>query len=181
MNFKKSVVFLVIFFFFYLYANGAVFVVLHTDYGNIKIKLFKKEAPVTVANFLRYVKSGRYNNMFFHRIVKKFVIQGGKYRLENGKVKKIKEYGKIKNEKGNGFYNVKKMVAMAHFDGKPNSASSQFFINLRNNVSLSDYAVFGRVVAGWNVVKKIAQLEVDKKAYPKKKILVKRWDIIDNN
>lgn len=135
-------------------------VMLETNEGEILIELYPEQAPISVANFLRYVDEGHYNETIFHRIVRKFVIQGGGYGRDR---KRLPTHGSIENEATNGLSNTKGTVAMARGPEK-HSASDQFYINAEDNPELdheddSDegygYAVFGQVVDGMNVVKKI--------------------------
>jgi len=130
-------------------------VLLQTNVGNIVVELNTKAAPQTVRNFLAYVKSGFYDGTIFHRVISSFMIQGGGY---NQKFRKKRTKAPIKLEAGNGLSNLRGTIAMAR-TGDPNSATSQFFINVVDNKNLDSmgggYAVFGRVVSGMNVVDKI--------------------------
>jgi cyclophilin family peptidyl-prolyl cis-trans isomerase len=136
-------------------------VVMDTSLGKIKIELYPKKAPITVKNFLRYVDEKHYDGTIFHRVVPGFVIQGGGL-LPNGREKPTHE--PIKNEAGNGLSNQRGTIAMARTD-EPDSATAQFYINLKNNTFLdraeekAGYAVFGRVIEGMDVVDKIASVE----------------------
>lgn len=139
---------------------------LKTTMGEIVIELEQDKAPKTVDNFLKYVKSGFYNGLIFQRVEKGFVIQAGGY---DSKLVPRRTRKPIVNEAGNGLSNGPYTVAMARQDA-PNSATSQFFINLANNAGLdrenrmdAGYAVFGRVVEGQAVVDKIADVVVDDK------------------
>jgi cyclophilin family peptidyl-prolyl cis-trans isomerase len=130
----------------------------HTDLGTITIALYPDKAPVTVKNFLGYVRSGYYDGTIFHRVIPGFMAQGGGFTPD---VKEKPAGEPIKNEASNGLRNARGTVAMARLDA-PNSATSQFFINLRPNYTLdfgirgAGYAVFGEVVEGMAVVDKIA-------------------------
>jgi len=129
-----------------------------TSLGDIVVALEPNAAPVTVTNFRQYVEDGFYNGTIIHRVVPNFVIQGGGY--EPGLVAKTTR-GPIVNESRNGLSNVRGTIAMARTDD-PNSATSQFFINLKDNTILNatltqaGYAVFGTVVEGLSVVDAIA-------------------------
>lgn len=132
-------------------------VTLKTDLGTIVVELYPKEAPITVANFLEYVDSKFYDGTIFHRVIPGFVVQGGGMNFEfAGKPTR----DPIKNESNNGLKNEYKTLSMARTND-PDSATSQFFINLRANPSLDakegkpGYAVFGIVVEGMDVVEKI--------------------------
>ena len=136
---------------------------LHTTLGVITLELDEAKAPITVQNFLEYVKGGFYSNTIFHRVIDGFMIQGGGF--EPGMKQKATR-GPIKNEAGNGLKNLAYTVAMARTPS-PHSASSQFFINASDNDFLdhSDpspqgwgYCVFGRVVDGKDVVDQIKKV-----------------------
>ncbi len=129
-----------------------------TTQGNFVVELYPEKAPKTVANFLRYVKNGHYNGTIFHRVIKNFMIQGGGY--DQGLNEKSTQ-APIPLESQNGLKNVMGSVAMAR-TSEPNSATAQFFINTVDNAALNypnpdghGYAVFGKVVSGLDVVKKI--------------------------
>ncbi len=135
-------------------------VVLETSMGTITIELNKEKAPITVENFLKYVDSGFYDNLIFHRVMSNFMIQGGGFD-EKMKEKTEGQRGEIKNESSNGLSNVKGTIAMARTPD-PNSAQNQFFINVENNERLDKqgggYAVFGKVIDGMDVVEKIRKV-----------------------
>ncbi len=132
---------------------------LKTSEGDIVIELNKEKAPITVENFLGYVKKKHYDGTVFHRVIGSFMIQGGGFADEGGKLVE-KATGKgIKNEGQNGLQNVRGSIAMAR-TSDPNSATAQFFINVVDNAMLDypsngGYAVFGKVVEGMSVVDKI--------------------------
>jgi hypothetical protein len=130
---------------------------LHTNFGTIGIELDHEKAPETAANFEQYVKDGFYDGLIFHRVIKGFMIQGGGMD-ENMQEKPTR--APIKNEAQNGLKNNKYTLAMARTQA-PHSASSQFFINTKDNDFLNHtspslhgwgYAVFGKVVEGQDVV-----------------------------
>jgi cyclophilin family peptidyl-prolyl cis-trans isomerase len=132
-------------------------VVLETNRGVIEIELDPAKAPVTVANFLKYVDSGFYDGLIFHRVLANFVIQAGGYDTSMHH----REPGEpITNESFNALHNGKGTIAMARQE-QPDSAAAQFFINVANNASLDakpgkpGYTVFGHVVAGMDVVEDI--------------------------
>ena len=136
-------------------------VLLKTSLGNIKIELFQKEAPISVNNFISYVKTGFYSGTIFHRVIPGFMVQGGGFTSE---MKMKKTVQPIKNEAANGLKNDRGTIAMARTSAS-DSATSQFFINLVNNDNLNrpmpdghGYAVFGKVIAGMDVVDKIASV-----------------------
>ena len=131
---------------------------METTLGKVKIELFEKEAPLSVKNFLDYVKSGFYSDTIFHRVIPGFMIQGGGFTVDR---KQKPTNAPIKNEAGNGLKNDRGTVAMAR-TSNPDSATSQFFINVANNEMLNrpnpdkyGYAVFGKVVEGMDVADKI--------------------------
>ncbi len=133
-------------------------VILTTNHGNITIDLDIEKAPKTVANFLTYVNSGHYAGTIFHRIIDGFMIQGGGF--EPG-MKQKPTNAPVENEAKNGLKNVPYTLAMAR-TSDPHSASSQFFINIKNNDFLDypgqdgwGYCVFGKVIEGMDVVDKI--------------------------
>jgi peptidyl-prolyl cis-trans isomerase A (cyclophilin A) len=136
-------------------------VVMETDLGTIKIEVFTDKAPITGKNFIDYVSSGFYNGTIFHRVVPDFVIQGGGYTAS---MSRKPTRPAIQNESKNGLKNLRGYLSMARYDD-PNSATSQFFINLRDNPHLDPpvggfgYAVFARVVEGMDVVDKIASVK----------------------
>jgi len=140
-------------------AAGNPVVLMDTSLGKIKLELFPKEAPVTVKNFLAYVREGFYSGTTFHRVIPGFMIQGGGFSADM-KEKSTKK--SIRNEAANGLKNNRGTIAMAR-TGDPDSATAQFFINLVDNNGLNrpmpdghGYAVFGTVIEGMDVVDKIA-------------------------
>jgi peptidyl-prolyl cis-trans isomerase A (cyclophilin A) len=139
--------------------GGNPMVLVKTSMGSFKIELFEKEAPVTVKNFLNYVDKKFYDGTIFHRVMPGFVIQGGGF--DKNMVQKS-TLPAITNEAKNGLKNLRGTLSMARTN-EINSATSQFFVNLKNNAALdhvSDaqygYAVFGKVVQGMDVIDKIA-------------------------
>ena len=133
-------------------------VVIRTSEGDVTLRLFPDKAPVTVENFLRYVDAGFYNGTVFHRVIQDFMIQGGGFLPDMTE----KAGGDpIVNESKNRLHNNRGTIAMARTND-PDSATSQFFINQRNNLRLDwapgrdGYTVFGEVVTGMNVVDFIA-------------------------
>src|ERR1700719_1463810 len=132
-------------------------VILHTNYGDITLQLDVENAPATVKNFLQYVRDGHYDNTVFHRVIDGFMIQGGGMEPD---MKQKPVRAPVANEAGNGVKNKRYTVAMAR-TSDPHSATAQFFINVADNSFLDHrspdangwgYCVFGRVVAGTDVV-----------------------------
>ncbi|WP_126455969.1 peptidylprolyl isomerase [Sulfuriflexus mobilis] len=133
---------------------------IHTNHGVITLELDAEKAPVTVENFLQYARDGFYDGTIFHRVINGFMIQGG--GMEPGMVQK-ETREPIKNEADNGLSNVLGSIAMARTND-PNSATAQFFINVKDNAFLDHssptpqgwgYCVFGKVTEGMDVVDKI--------------------------
>lgn len=140
-------------------------VLIQTSVGDITVELFPEQAPVTVENFLSYVRSGFYAGTVFHRVISHFMIQGGGL-TEDLQPKPTGE--PIQNEADNGLSNARGTIAMAR-TGHPHSATAQFFINVQDNLNLNHtgktssaawgYTVFGRVVDGMDVVDDIRFVE----------------------
>lgn len=141
-----------------------------TDYGVITLELDQEKAPKSVANYLAYVAKGHYDNTIFHRVIPGFMVQGG--GMEPGMAQKSCD-APIDNEANNGLKNANYTVAMAR-TGDPHSATAQFFINVSDNGFLNHssptaqgwgYAVFGKVVAGTEVVDKIKAVKTSRKGH----------------
>lgn len=137
-------------------------VTLKTNLGEIVLELDAEKAPKTTANFTQYVKDGHYDGTIFHRVIDKFMIQGGGFAI--GMQQKATR-APIKNEANNGLSNLKGTIAMAR-TMDPHSASAQFFINVSDNKFLDypgqdgwGYCVFGRVVSGIEVVDKMKSVD----------------------
>ena len=143
---------------------------LQTTAGTIRLELDDAKAPITVANFLEYVNAGHYDGTIFHRVIKGFMVQGGGF--EPG-MKQKPTKGEIQNEANNGLKNDKYTIAMARTSA-PHSARAQFFINGTDNDFLNfksesaqgwGYAVFGKVVAGSEVVDAIEKVKTGRKGF----------------
>ncbi len=158
-----------------------------TNYGVIDIEVFDDQAPVTAKNFLDYVNDGFYDGLIMHRVVPGFVLQGGGF--EPG-MKERPTRDPIKNEADNGLKNDRGTLSMARTND-PNSASSQFFINLKDNAFLNHtgknpkgwgYAVFAKVVEGMAVVDKIAGVETARAGFhddvPKEDVTITTAEIL---
>jgi cyclophilin family peptidyl-prolyl cis-trans isomerase len=142
-------------------------VVIDTSMGTIKAELYPERAPITVKNFLRYVDEQHYDGTIFHRVIPKFMIQGGGFEpggLQKDDEKQTRQG--IRNESDNGLLNERGTLAMAR-TSDPNSATAQFFINVKDNRFLDreraqdhvGYCVFGKVIEGMAVVDKIRRVE----------------------
>lgn len=154
-----------------------------TGYGVITLELDAEKAPLSTANFLSYVNKGHYNNTVFHRVIPGFMVQGGGF--EPGMNQKPTD-APIQNEANNGLRNEVYTIAMAR-TSDPHSASAQFFINVANNGFLNHtapsaqgwgYAVFGKVVSGSDVVKKIEVVPTGRKGFhddvPKQDVVIEK-------
>jgi cyclophilin family peptidyl-prolyl cis-trans isomerase len=136
-----------------------------TSKGDFTIELFTKEAPISSENFLSYVDSGFFDNTIFHRVIPGFVIQGGGFTAD---MKQKKTNEPIENEAKNGVKNLRGTLSMARTN-EVNSATSQFFVNLKDNDFLDNkpgnfgYAVFGRVTEGMDVIDAIAAVKTGRK------------------
>lgn len=167
-------------------AGARPMVTLHTSKGDIVIELLPEKAPITVANFLSYARSGFYDGTIFHRVMRRFVIQGGGFTADM--VEKPNGEAIINESKTSGLRNDRWTVAMARTDD-PNSARSQFFINMRMNLSLDarmgrdGYAVFGQVVEGQHVARDISNVRThrlgDFDDVPVEPVLLERVTVID--
>jgi peptidyl-prolyl cis-trans isomerase A (cyclophilin A) len=141
-------------------------VMIDTSMGPIEVVLYQDKSPITVDNFLKYVRAGHYDGTIFHRVIPGFMIQGGGKTVDF--VDRTGERPPIRNEARNGLRNLRGTLAMARTND-PNSATAQFFINVRDNASLdfgiggAGYAVFGEVVSGMDVVDKIITVQTTDK------------------
>ena len=158
---------------------------LHTNHGDITLLLDAEKAPKSVANFINYVKKGHYNGTVFHRVIKGFMIQGGGFEAGQDMKQKPTD-APIENEANNGLKNERGAIAMARTND-PHSATAQFFINTVDNDFLNHtsptpqgwgYAVFGKVVAGQDVVDKIAAVKTGRKGFhddvPKEDVIIEK-------
>jgi peptidyl-prolyl cis-trans isomerase A (cyclophilin A) len=155
-------------------------VAFETTMGNFEVEMNRAKAPVTVENFVRYVKDGFFDGTIFHRVIPGFMIQGGGH-LPDGTQKKTRS--PIILEAKNGLRNAAGTIAMAR-TMDPNSASSQFFVNLVNNDFLNPapgnagYTVFGAVISGMDVVKKIEKVKTANRGpnqdWPVADVVIKR-------
>ena len=163
-------------------------VILHTNLGDITLELDAARAPKTVANFLDYVRSGHFDNTLFHRVIDGFMIQGGGFTPE---FRQKPTQPPVENEAANGLKNARYSVAMAR-TGDPHSATAQFFINVADNDFLNyrsadakgfGYCVFGRVVAGKEVVDRIKAVATGDRGMhqnvPRDDVVIERAEITD--
>jgi peptidyl-prolyl cis-trans isomerase B (cyclophilin B) len=159
---------------------------LHTNFGEITIELDAEKAPITVANFLSYVESGFFADTIFHRVIDGLMIQGGGFTSE---MTQKNTNAPIKNEANNGLPNKKYTIAMARTPN-PDSASSQFFINVADNDFLNfsaptsqgwGYCVFGKVTEGTEVVDKIAKVRTGSRNghqdVPTESVIIQRAEV----
>ena len=159
-------------------------VALDTSKGTIVVELFPDKSPLTVANFLQYVKSGFYNGVIFHRVIPDFMVQTGGFTPD---MKQKPTKGQISNESKNGVRNERGTLAMARLS-EPHTASSQFFINLKDNRSLDHsargwgYTVFGKVVEGMEVIDAIATVRTTTKGphgdVPVEPVIIKKASVV---
>lgn len=148
-------------------------VLLKTNFGEIVIEMFDRETPLTAGNFEKLVKSGFYDNVIFHRVIKDFVIQGGD---PTGTGMGGPGYT-IKDEFSKNNRNDRGTISMAN--AGPNTGGSQFFINLVNNNFLDKkHPVFGKVVQGMDVVDKIANVKTDREDRPLEKVVILKADLL---
>jgi peptidyl-prolyl cis-trans isomerase B (cyclophilin B) len=161
---------------------------IHTNYGVITLTLFADKAPITVANFLDYVKEGFYDNTIFHRVIDGFMVQGGGF--EPGMVQKESK-ATIQNEANNGLVNDLGTVAMARTN-EPHSATAQFFINVGQNSFLNfksettdgwGYCVFAEVSEGMDVVEKIRAVATGNSGHhqdvPEEDVIIQKAEIVN--
>jgi cyclophilin family peptidyl-prolyl cis-trans isomerase len=152
-------------------------VVMETSLGKVTIELYEDKAPLSVKNFLQYVDDKHYDGTIFHRVIGDFMVQGGGF--EPG-MKQKKTRDPIKNEAGNGLSNERGTIAMAR-TGIPDSATSQFYINVVDNKGLDranakdgvGYAVFGKVLEGMDVVDKIRRVETGRGDVPNSDVVIR--------
>lgn len=162
-------------------------VLIETNLGAFTVALNSEKAPITVHNFLRYVKDGSYVGSIFHRVIPGFMAQGGGFDQQ---MNRLKSYAPIENEASNGLKNDTATIAMAR-TSNPDSATRQFFINFSDNDFLNQtggqagYAVFGKVVKGFNVVEEMAKAPTHSlgqmRDVPVKPIVITNIKVINNS
>lgn len=168
-------------------AQSAQQVRVTTNMGEFVIEVIPDRAPLTVANFLRYVREGYYSGTLFHRVVANFVIQGGGHSASDLKLKAV--HDPVNNESGNGLQNKRGTVGLARGDN-PHSGNAQFYVNLVDNPDLDPlptrwgYAVFGRVVQGMDVVDRIGVTPTGstgpfKSDAPLKPVVIEKVELVD--
>lgn len=182
LNIRSLVVFLIMAFSSLSYAQDSyVKVLMKTSEGDIVLELNQGRAPITVENFLTYVNSKHYDGTIFHRVIKDFMIQGGGMD-ENMQMKTMRQ--PIKNEADNGLKNTRGSIAMAR-TSVVDSATSQFFINVKNNHFLDHgardfgYAVFGEVIIGMDIVDKISTTRTTAGDVPVKPIVILSASVVE--
>lgn len=161
---------------------------LKTNYGDIELQLHADKTPLTVANFLAYVKEGFYDNTIFHRVIPRFMIQGGGF---DDQFQQKSTKAAIENEANKGAKNTRGTIAMAR-TSDPHSATAQFFINVADNAFLDfkapskdgwGYCVFGEVVSGMDVVDKIQQVSTQSRSghqdVPQHDVIIEKVEIND--
>jgi len=177
-----------------LAANSSVFasnpkVRMETTKGVVVIELYPDKAPKTVENFLRYVNEGKYDGTIFHRVIKRFMNQGGGFTPD---FKKVETFAPSKNEADNGLKNKRGTIAMAR-TGDPHSATNQFFVNTVDNAFLDHtskspsgwgYCVFATVVDGMDVMDRIAKVPTGasgpfQQDVPQEEILIQKVSVIE--
>jgi peptidyl-prolyl cis-trans isomerase A (cyclophilin A) len=172
--------------------GGKPRVLLHTSQGDIMIELSADKAPKTVDNFLQYVKEGFYDGTIFHRVIPRFMAQGGGWTKD---LQRKRAHAPIHNEANNGLSNLRGTIAMARTQD-PHSAAAEFFINLVDNKRLDyvadasgpsptswGYCVFGKVVAGMDTVDKIAAIETGPQGpfqgdVPKTTVIIEKASVV---
>jgi len=158
-----------------------------TNMGDFVIELMPDRAPLTVANFLRYVKEGYYSGTLIHRVVANFVIQGGGHSATDLKLKAV--HDPVNNESGNGLQNKRGTVGLARGEA-PHSGNAQFYVNLVDNPDLDPlptrwgYAVFGKVIQGMDVVDRIGVTPTGasgpfKSDTPLKPVIINKVELLD--
>ena len=156
---------------------------LKTNRGVVVIELYPDKAPKTVANFLQYVKDGHYDGTIFHRVIDSFMIQGGGFDKD---MKQKATRAPIQNEAANGLKNDYGTIAMARTPD-PHSATAQFFINVKDNTFLNyrdatpqgyGYTVFGKVIAGMDVVDKIAKVPTGSRDVPREPVVIESATVV---
>jgi peptidyl-prolyl cis-trans isomerase B (cyclophilin B) len=161
---------------------------LETNHGDIVLELDRAKAPVSVQNFLDYVKAGHYDGLIFHRVIDGFMIQGGGFDKD---MKQVPTQTPIRNEANNGLKNEQYTIAMARTND-PHSATAQFFINVNNNDFLNHssptpqgwgYAVFGKVVEGQVVVDAIKKEKTGNHGFhqdvPKATVVINKASVVE--
>ena len=170
-----------------LSAQAPTKVLMKTSMGDIQLELYPDRAPASVQNFVEYANSGFYDGTIFHRVISSFMIQGGGFTPDMQK-KGTRE--PIPNESNNGLSNRRGTIAMARLP-QPHSATSQFFINVQNNMNLDHkggnewgYAVFGKVTEGMNVVDDIRYVQTTRQGQfsdvPAEPVIIEQVSIIED-
>ena len=168
--------------------KGGPVILMSTSLGDVKIELYDQDAPETVKNFLSYVNDKFYDGTIFHRVIAGFMLQGGGFTPE---MEQKSTKPPIKNESSNGLKNEPYTLAMARTSA-PDSATSQFFINVKNNDFLNKasaqdgvgYAVFGKVIEGMDVVNKIEKVQTGRSGMysdvPSEPVIIKSMTVVSS-
>lgn len=170
-----------------LQAAEPVHALMKTSEGDIRLELYADRAPATVENFVTYAKEGFYDGTIFHRVISSFMIQGGGFTPD---MQKKATRAPIPNESNNGLSNRRGTIAMARLP-QPHSATSQFFINVQNNLNLDHkggdewgYTVFGKVTEGMDVVDDIRYVQTTTRPpfadVPVETVIIENVTILDN-
>ncbi len=160
--------------------ENAILVKMQTSKGEIVIEMNEEKAPVTIENFVDYVKDSHYDGLVFHRVIKGFMVQGGNFTPDMNRSETNKP---IVNEADNGLSNLRGTIAMARTND-PNSATDQFFISDNDNLFLDyapgnpGYAVFGKVIEGMDTVDAIADVKTDAQDVPKEAVVIESAVIV---
>ena len=167
-------------------SEDTILIKIYTTQGEIELKLFDDKAPETTKNFIQYAEAGKYNGTIFHRVIKDFMIQGGGHLPD---LSEIATESPVVNESNNGLSKKKGTIAMAR-TSDPHSATSQFFINLKDNDFLDKknapdnygYCVFGEVTNGIDIVEKIGESQTGRNGMyddvPMETVLIEKVEII---
>ena len=157
-------------------------ILFETTLGDFVVETYPDKAPITVENFVNLINDGFYEGIIFHRVIDGFVVQAGGY---DSSMNRREPPNSIQNESDNGLLNKQRTLSMALLPNQPNSGTSQFFINLVDNVHLDPtpqghgYAVFAKVVGGWSVIGKIAGSMTNRRDEPVTPIVINKASVVD--
>lgn len=151
-----------------------------TNHGNFVVETYSDKAPITVKNFVSLISDSFYDGLIFHRVIPDFVVQAGGHEAD---MKPREAPTEIHNESDNGLLNTERTLSMAR-TSDPHSASSQFFVNLKHNTHLDHrpnqwgYAVFAKVIGGWDVIKSIEVTETSQ-SVPREPVVINKASMVD--